>query len=110
MDAGKRKEIVFSEGFKWGKTARLALLQSIYSAESSLAQNSRSSFSVLKVGIFFFCISVFTPLFPAHVPGRNHPYLPVAQGKSQVQGPLRVRLPKSINPFFLLRMPDIIRQ
>lgn len=44
---GKRSEIVFVEGLRFGKTARLAFDQSTYSVESCLAQNTRSASSLL---------------------------------------------------------------
>jgi hypothetical protein len=36
---------VVDDGFRFGNTARVALLQSTYSVESAVAQNARSSSS-----------------------------------------------------------------
>ena len=61
MSSGRRSEIVFSDGFKFGNITRLALDQSTYWVESSLAQNSRSWSSDLNFGTFFFFTTRQTP-------------------------------------------------
>lgn len=48
-----RTEIAVEEGRRFGKRARRAFDQSIYSVESACIQNSRSAASVLKTGIGF---------------------------------------------------------
>ena len=55
-------------GFRLGKITRCALLQSTISAESFLSQYSRSSWSDLKLGGFFFTDLSF---FPQHIPRGN---------------------------------------
>jgi len=50
-DSGKRIEIVFVDGFKFGNVAGTAWFQSIKSAESCVSQNSLSSVSFENGGI-----------------------------------------------------------
>jgi hypothetical protein len=66
MNLGRRSDIVFKEGLRSGNTAFLALAQSMYSVESALAQNSRSSASDLNFGIFFMVSRMPSFLFDSY--------------------------------------------
>ena len=53
MDSGRRREIVFTEGFRLASVSLRAFFQSTYSVESWVLQKSLSSSSLLNRGIFF---------------------------------------------------------
>src|ERR671923_2876527 len=70
--SGSRSEIVFVDGFKLGKAAGRALLQSRYSAESFFSQNALSAASSENLGMLFGRLRINCSLFPRHVPSRYH--------------------------------------
>src|SRR6056297_572901 len=70
-DSGKRNEIVFVDGLRFGMRTGRASLQSTYSLESCVCQNSRSSDSVLNAGVSFLRFDIPGLLFSMHRPGRN---------------------------------------
>ncbi len=77
-----RKEIVLVDGFSFGKTTASALPQSIYSVESCVAQNARSSSSLSKFGVSLNSGNIFPRFSFVHITGRDNPYQIVFDGKS----------------------------
>src|SRR5260370_6597467 len=78
IDSGKRIETVLVDGFRREKVGFLsALLQSRYSAESWVAQNSRSSSSLLNCGIGLRLLFIYLSFLLALVSSRNYAYFVV---------------------------------
>jgi hypothetical protein len=72
MDTGKRREIVRSDGFRFGNRRLWAACQSIKSVESCSAQKLRSSSSERNLGICFFVLPIEFLLSAIHVSHRDH--------------------------------------
>ena len=77
-DSGKRMETVLVDGFRREKVGFLsAVLQSIYSDESWVAQNSRSSSSLLNGGMGLRLLFIYLSFPLALVSSRNDAYFVV---------------------------------
>src|SRR5450830_780059 len=96
MDSGRRKEIVRSDGLRFGKRARSPADQSTRPAESCFAQNARSAASVRKAGIFFFFLLIALPFPTAHVSRRDHPDEVPPDREDDEEPPPRVRAPERV--------------
>ena len=83
-DSGKRIETVLVDGLRREKVGFFsAALQSMYSDESWVAQNSRSSSSLLNAGIGFRLLFIDLSFLPALVSSRNDAYFVVSDCKYQ---------------------------
>src|SRR5450830_1291385 len=96
MDSGRRKEIVRSDGLRFGKRARSPADQSTRPAESCFAQNARSAASVRNAGIFFFFVLIAFPFPPAHVSRRDDPDEVSPDREDDEEPPPRVGAPESV--------------
>ena len=77
-DSGKRIETVLVDGFRCEKVGFFSvLLQSIYSVESWVAQNSRSSSSLLNAGMGLRLLFIDLSFLLALVSSRNDAYFVV---------------------------------
>src|SRR5262249_28774824 len=65
-------EIVLVDGFRLGKAATCALLQSKYWLESFFSQNARSAASLENFGLTLGRLLINLALLPAHVACRDH--------------------------------------
>src|SRR6056297_777357 len=108
-DSGRRNEIVFVDGLRFGIRTGRASLQSTYSLESCVCQNSRSSDSVLNAGASFLRFDIPSFLFSMHRPRRDHTNSGAfpAQGKGDMQKPLLKRLSQRVPTRFHLAMVPI---
>ena len=81
-DSGKRMEIVLVDGLRREKVGFLsALLQSIYSVESCVAQKSRSSSSLVNCGIGLGLLFIYLSFLFTLVSSRNNTYFVVSYRK-----------------------------
>src|SRR5260370_12257662 len=108
MDTGKCREIVRSDGFRFGNRRLWAACQSIKSVESCSAQKLRSSSSERNLGICFFVLPIEFLLSAIHVSHGDHwnQHPPNSENNEQVSSATRLS-ERVVSLFPLLRMPDI---
>lgn len=105
-------EIVRLVSFRFGKTDRCACVQSRYSVESCVSQNSRSSASFLNTGISLRLLFINGTFLSVHIPCRNDADqgLRLSERKSDVKQATRVCLSQGMEPLFSLAVFGIGRQ
>src|SRR6516165_4591270 len=69
---GRRNVIAVIDGFRFAKRTRSALLQSIYSLQSWVSQNCRSSASLRNFGIDLSLLFITQSLLTVHSARRNN--------------------------------------
>src|SRR5690348_16581476 len=96
METGNRSEMVRTEGFRLTNFRRFPDCQSRYLVESALAQNFRSSSSLLNFGSVFFVFRIDCSFISVHVPVSYHPNQAPSNSESHKQPPFIARLSKGI--------------
>jgi hypothetical protein len=81
--------------------------QSTNSVESAVAQNRRSSSSLLNLGTFFLSFCIHLSFVAVHVADRNHSNERPPDRQGYKQSPASTRLPESIVSFLPFRVAHV---